>query len=218
MQIELFKSFDSEVSNTRTLPVMMQQDKVKKIDGLLYIQNFIDEKEEVDLFHAINKEHWMTSIRRRVQHYGWKYDYKARTIDYSMYLGDLPAWAKPYAERLCSQGLLTRMPDQIIVNEYQPGQGIANHVDCEPCFGETIISLSLGSTAIMDFINLKTKEKIDLFIEQRSLVALNGAARHKWSHGIPARKTDVFEDIKFDRSLRVSLTFRNVIIKDSLKV
>jgi len=27
-----------------------------------------------------------------VQHYGYRYDYKARTIDHSMRLGELPQW------------------------------------------------------------------------------------------------------------------------------
>ena len=46
------------------------------------------------------------------------------------------------------------MPDQLIVNEYQPGQGISAHIDCEPCFKNTIVTVSLGSVYEMDFISL----------------------------------------------------------------
>ena len=35
------------------------------------------------------------------------------------------------------------------VNEYLPGQGIAQHVDCVPCFGGTVASLSLLSPCTM---------------------------------------------------------------------
>jgi alkylated DNA repair dioxygenase AlkB len=142
----------------------------------------------------------------------WKYDYKARSIDYTMFLGELPKWVKPFAERLFQSGYLPMVPDQLIINEYQPGQGIANHVDCEPCFGETIISVSLGSNCVMDFINLKTKEKLEVMLEPRSLVVISGEARHNWTHGIAARKADNFNGIKVERQLRISMTFRNVIL------
>lgn len=55
------------------------------------------------------------------------------------------------ASRLYEDTLMEVLPDQVIVNEYQPGQGIANHIDCISCFSGTVISLSLGSSCIMDF-------------------------------------------------------------------
>jgi alkylated DNA repair dioxygenase AlkB len=183
-----------------------------EIKGMKYIQDFITIEEEQYLVSAINKEPWLTDLKRRVQHYGWKYDYKARSIDYSMYLGELPIWVQPFAERLFQIGYLPKIPDQLIINEYLPGQGIANHVDCEPCFGETIISLSLCSACVMDFINLKTKEKIEIMLEPKSLVIISGEARHGWTHGIAARKVDNHNGIKTERQLRISLTFRNVIL------
>jgi alkylated DNA repair dioxygenase AlkB len=183
-----------------------------KIPGLKYVPQFISNEEHNELLQAINKEKWLTDLKRRVQHYGWKYDYKARSIDYSMYLGELPNWAKSIAERLHQLSYISKIPDQLIINEYQPGQGIANHVDCEPCFGETIISVSLGSACVMDFINIKSKEKIEIMLEPRSLVIITGEARHDWSHGIASRKTDEFNGVKKERQVRVSLTFRNVIL------
>jgi alkylated DNA repair dioxygenase AlkB len=110
---------------------------------------------------------------------------------------------------------IAKVPDQVIVNEYLPGQGIANHIDCEPCFGDTIISISLNSTAIMDFINTKTKQKVEVFLEPRSLVVISGISRKIWTHGIPARKIDHFNAQKIERKLRLSLTFREVILNKS---
>jgi alkylated DNA repair dioxygenase AlkB len=196
------------------LPINSSVD-IAKIWGLKYIPEFISKDEHKLLWQSINREPWLTDLKRRVQHYGWKYDYKARSIDYSMYLGDLPDWAKGFAEKLYRCGHFSKIPDQLIVNEYQPGQGIANHVDCEPCFGETITSLSLGSECVMDFINLESKEKIELMLHPRSLVVITGEARHNWTHGIAARKSDEFKGTKTERQLRISLTFRNVITKPS---
>jgi len=186
---------------------------VSEIDGLAYVPNFITEQEEKELVRAINAQPWLTDIKRRVQHYGYKYDYKARTINYSMFLGPLPDWVAAVAERLFQNNYIEEYPDQVIINEYLPGQGITNHIDCEPCFGETITSLSLGSHCIMDFNNIITGQKIEVMMEPRSLVVINGPARHIWTHGIAQRKSDVFQGVKYDRKLRVSLTFRKVILK-----
>ncbi len=79
-----------------------------------YIQEFISKDEHRELWQAINQETWLTDLRRRVQRYGWKYDYKARSIDYSMYLGELPPWVKPFAKRLHQSNYLSKLPDQLI--------------------------------------------------------------------------------------------------------
>jgi len=186
---------------------------ISMIKGLTYIPNFIDKLEVKSFIDAINSEQWLSDIKRRVQHYGYKYDYKARSIDYSMFIGQLPNWAMTMAQRLSDEKYTDVLPDQLIINEYEPGQGIANHVDCEPCFGDTVISISLGSSCVMDFINLRTKQKIEVMLESGSLVVISGEARHNWTHGIAQRKTDNFNGIKSDRRLRVSMTFRKVILK-----
>ena len=213
MQLTFFDTSNDVQFRKPTLQIVNPQSTISKIPGLQYFTDFISKDEHRVLWQAINKETWLTDIKRRVQHYGWKYDYKARSIDYSMYLGELPFWVQPIAERLYQLNYLSKLPDQLIINEYQPGQGITNHVDCEPCFGEIIISVSLGSACIMDLINLKSKEKIELMLEPRSLVIISGEARHNWTHGIAARKTDIYNGIKTERGMRISLTFRNVIIK-----
>ena len=185
---------------------------ISMIQGLTYVPNFIDKEEVKHFIESINAEPWLNDIKRRVQHYGYKYDYKARSIDYSMFIGTLPRWAMIMAQRLFDEKYISELPDQLIINEYEPGQGIANHVDCEPCFGDTIISISLGSSCIMDFINLRTKQKVEVMLESGSLVVLNGEARHNWTHGIAQRKSDYFKGIKTERRLRISMTFRKVIL------
>lgn len=215
MQLNIFDTDIIQPSRNTNSQILNSVASLAKVSGLKYIPEFIAKEEHQQLWQAINKETWLTDLKRRVQHYGWKYDYKARSIDYSMYLGELPIWAQNIGERLFQAGHLSKLPDQLIINEYQPGQGIANHIDCEPCFGDTIISVSLGSNCVMDFINLKTKEKLEVMLEPRSLVVISGEARHKWTHGIAARKVDSFKGVKSKRKLRISMTFRNVILNTS---
>ena len=179
----------------------------------MYVPEYIDKDEHDHLSRYVNSEIWLGDLKRRVQHYGYKYDYKAHYVDYSMKIGDLPEWVMPLVQRLKNEGYISELSDQLIVNEYTPGQGIASHVDCEPCFGETIISLSLGSPCVMEFTNKESKEKIEVLLEPRSLVVMKDEARHQWTHGIPAKKTDNFKGVKIDRQTRISLTFRNVVLR-----
>lgn len=213
MQFDLFnKSQEVTISPSGTLNDL---EGLAAIKGLSYIPGYLSEVEAADLWQAITKSPWLSDIKRRVQHYGWKYDYKNRFIDYSSFLGPLPEWAQPIANRLYRDGYLSKIPDQLIVNEYLSGQGIANHVDCKPCFENTIISVSLGSCCLMDFINLGSRRKIEALLEPCSLLVISDEARYEWSHGIQARKTDQFSGNRYERGLRISLTFRNVIVQET---
>lgn len=185
---------------------------VPVINGLSYIPEFINVKEHNELWESINKEIWLCDLKRRVQHYGYKYDYRSRSVDQSMYIGPIPEWSKFVVDRIVSQGLMAE-PDQMIINEYTPGQGISDHVDCEPCFEDTIISVSLGSSCIMNFKKRYDKEeKQELMLEPRSLFIIKGDARYEWTHGISAREKDKWKDKLIPRTTRISLTFRKVII------
>ena len=176
------------------------------ISGLIYLQDYISPQHHEWLINQIDSQTWDTSMKRRVQHYGYRYDYKARQITSDMYLGELPAWLNRIARQLHQDGLIEVVPDQVIINEYEPGQGISAHIDCQPCFGHRIFSLSLGSVAMMVFT--QEQEKVELSLAPRSLLMMYGEARYNWKHAILARKQD--NGVK--RGRRVSLTFRKVEI------
>ena len=189
------------------------EDEAITIPGLSYRSNYIDEGEQRALLDMIDQQPWLTDLKRRVQHYGYKYDYKARMVTPELYLGPLPDWLVPMAQRLHSEGLFSAVPDQAIINEYLPGQGISAHIDCVPCFGSEIASLSLGSSCVMEFMHPHHNRQTKV-LEPRSLFVLTGAARYEWQHCIPARKSDVMGGIKINRARRVSITFRKVILSD----
>ena len=180
---------------------------IPDIPGLSYVPDFITAREEHTLIETIDQKPWLNDLKRRVQHYGYNYDYKARTVTPSSYIGPLPEWVELVAQKLPFKA------DQVIVNEYLSGQGISAHVDCVACFGDMIASLSLGSGAMMQFTNAGHKEEI--YLEPRSLIILSGEARYKWTHAIPARKSDMVNGFKLQRERRVSLTFRKVLMSAS---
>lgn len=184
------------------------------IDGLTYQANYLSAGFAQSLTNTIYQQSWISNFKRRVQHYGYVYDYKRHSIDQSMYLGELPEWIHTVAQQLHKDGYFATLPDQMIINEYEIGQGIAPHVDCEPCFGDVIASISLGSTCLMEFSHVETKATYKLLLEPHSLLVIMGSARYEWKHGIPARKTDRYNGRTYARQRRLSLTFRNVVLED----
>lgn len=181
------------------------------VPGLIVVARYLPDSEQSALTATIDALPWITDLKRRVQHYGYRYDYKSRSIDRAMYLGPLPGWAAALADRLHAEGHAPICPDQLIVNEYQPGQGIAPHVDCTPCFGDTIISISLGSACVMEFRPLSGGQPIPFLLQPGSMLVMQGEARMAWKHGIPARKSDVVGGETIARGRRLSLTFRQVL-------
>lgn len=189
-------------------------DNAKRVKGLELYTDFIDHKTEKSLIKHIDNSSWLNDLSRRVQHYGFKYDYRARRIDDSFYLGKLPEWLNEVAKNIYEKGFINFIPDQAIINEYESGQGIAPHIDCEPCFGDTIISLSLGSSCIMNFEKEPhSKNKTELFVEPRNLLIMKEESRYNWYHGIAPRKSDKFNGETTKRRRRLSITFRKVIIE-----
>jgi alkylated DNA repair dioxygenase AlkB len=182
------------------------------IDGFVQIRSYITKIQEEQLIDSIDKQLWLHDLKRRVQHYGYKYDYKARIITPDLKIGPLPDWVDAVGTKLFTDGFITQKPDQVIVNEYLPGQGISPHIDCTPCFSGQIASLSLMGACVMDFSHLKTKQKISFLLQPQDLLILSGSARYEWQHGIAARKTDKYNGQMMNRKRRVSLTFRKVML------
>ncbi|MEM6413331.1 MAG: alpha-ketoglutarate-dependent dioxygenase AlkB [Pseudomonadota bacterium] len=187
-----------------------------KPPGLSLLGDFVSPSEEHGLVSIIDEIPWSTELKRRVQHYGYRYDYKARRVDETSYLGPLPEWLGTLCDRLVNQMIFDTKPDQVIINEYKPGQGISPHTDCIPCFGDTIASLSLKSSCKIKFAKTLLEhhssdtDDIELVLEPRSLLVMKGEARHHWKHSIPARQSDVIAGVRTPRSRRVSLTFRTI--------
>jgi alkylated DNA repair dioxygenase AlkB len=179
------------------------------IHGLSWLENYLTPGEETDLVAQIDAATWRQDLKRRVQHYGWRYDYKTRRIKTEMRLGPLPPWAAQLAERLAREQLLPHLPDQVIVNEYKGKQGISKHIDCKPCFEDGIATISLLESWEMLFSRGRNGKRERVLLPQRSVAMFTGEARYQWMHEIPKRAT---EPNGLQRSRRISITFRKVIL------
>jgi hypothetical protein len=169
---------------------------------LHFLNDFISEKEEETLLQHLdmNSSSWEKSLNRRVQHYGFAFNYRTLMLDFSMepppipsiydnmiqrfenlvdtHLTDILTYttretqmtqdisseenakachdnglkkvnnniddlasaeeAKKYNTSLINDARLVHLPiNQLTVNEYEPGQGIAPHI------GEPIITIRI---------------------------------------------------------------------------
>ncbi|PLK69588.1 alpha-ketoglutarate-dependent dioxygenase AlkB [Rhizobium sp. TH135] len=178
--------------------------------GAGLIRDWITPGQEVALAAFLNAGDWSSELKRRVRHFGYRYDYRARSATRDSRIGPLPEVLQGLAERLVVERLFAAVPDQVIANEYLPGQGISAHVDCEPCFGDVVASLSLLSGCEMRFACLESGETRAVMLPPRSLLVLAGPARSNWTPAIPARRSDVIDGVRVMRGRRVSLTFRTL--------
>jgi alkylated DNA repair dioxygenase AlkB len=167
--------------------------------GLRYLSDYVSPAEEQALVAAIDALPWNTEWKRRRQPYGAGYGG-----------GDgvpIPQWGRRLADRMLADGVTDAPFDQMLVNEYTPGQGIAMHRDYAP-FGRTVVSLTLLSACVMDFRHVATGRRESLLLEPRSLLVLSDEARYEWEHGIAPRKRDVWHGQRLLRGRRLSVTLR----------
>jgi alkylated DNA repair dioxygenase AlkB len=179
------------------------------IDGLRYVPGYLDRGTHDALLAAADAGPWRHVDLRRMQIYGYSYDLRKGG---AYRVEDLPSWARDLAARLVCDGLMADLADQLIVNEYAAGQGIRPHVDA-PLFTDTIVSISLGSTCVMEFTT-EAGAREEQFLEPMSALVIAAEARHAWKHAIPAREQDIWSGRVWPRARRVSLTFRKMRLQD----
>ncbi|CAJ1413342.1 unnamed protein product [Effrenium voratum] len=199
-----------------------------EVPGLHLVPHFLSASEASALLAQVDLRPWEAKIKRRVQHYGRAFDY-AKLMISSAGVPEMPDFCGPLLARLAATGLLPEI-DQLTVNEYQPGVGIAFHVDAHSAFEDGIAAVTLGSGIVMEFrkplagkLSMGKHHRLapppdapeheatkNVWLAPNSLLVMTGEARYAWQHGIAWRKTDLLSDgaSAVHRGRRVSLTFR----------
>ena len=145
--------------------------EIAGVPGLKFIEGFLTPKEQDDCVRRADAaiDQWRDDLSRRVQHYGWRYHYRARAITPDMHIGALSDWLSTLARKLYDEtGLFDKVPEQVIVNEYIPGQGIATHID-HLGFGPTVCTISLLDDWEVDF-SKDWKDKAPALLQRGSCV------------------------------------------------
>ncbi len=204
-----------------SIPSHISPERLQELcPGMIYIRNVLTEEEEAAIVKELDEVCvWDARLARRVQHFGYEFDYASRNALAGYPMKPFPKECQKLVERLASEEeeepAVQRM-NQLTVNEYMPGQGISNHIDTHSSLGDVIISISLLSNTVMKFtpiskeLNFNVQKKTCIVLERRSMLILKGASRFAFKHGIPGRKNDVIDHESCPRLRRVSLTLRTI--------
>ena len=93
-----------------------------------------------------------------------------------------------------------------LLNLYHDGsEGMAYHSDDEKTLVDNaaIASISFGAERKFSFKHKRTKERVDIFLENGSLLIMKGATQKNWLHRLPPTKKV--------HSPRINLTFRSIL-------
>ena len=140
--------------------------------------------------------------KRKVAWYGdSEYDYT-----YSKITKKANLWTK---ELLALKEIVEKESDETynscLINLYHSGEeGMAYHSDGEKMLKKNgaIASLSLGAERKFSFKHKKNKQRIDVFLENGSLLVMKEGTQTNWLHRLPPTKKV--------NSPRINLTFRTI--------
>lgn len=181
------------------------------VPGLLLYHDFISKSMEDELIKEIDSQVWVVDYNRRLQYYGYRNELEA-PYDLVKFPVPMPPLIYKLAQQLVEQKIVSIQPDQVIINEYFPGEGLRPHKD-RNYFENQICGVNLGSGCIMRFIKIKGGDVIDVEVPRCSVYVMQDEARYNWNHSIPSRKKDIVDGNVKHRERRLSITYRKVIMK-----
>ncbi|KAI4488319.1 hypothetical protein M0804_005167 [Polistes exclamans] len=184
--------------------------------GLKVIEDFISEEEEKSLLNIIDWTEdgpFLSDLKqRKAKHFGYEFQYHSNDVNPNTPIIPIPEECRFLQGRFKKHECGAYDYDQLTINRYLPGQGIPPHIDSHSPFNNTILSLSLGSTCVMNF--KKENAKVNVVLPRRSLLVMTDEARYAWMHGISSKHSDLIETpngiVKQMRGIRTSFTFRKV--------
>lgn len=194
--------------------------RVKNVPPTIYyIPNFITPEEESHIIknvYSVPKPKWTCLSNRKLQDYGGVPHEKGMIPE------KIPDWLQKYVNKVADLDVFDgKTPNQVLVNEYLPKQGIMPHTD-GPLFYPTITTISCGSGTVLKFLenNEKRHTVCEVYLERCSLVVVKEELYTKYLHTIEEKDCDslencansnvIPENIPLKRGTRISLTIRNV--------
>lgn len=158
------------------------------VPGLFLYTDFIDEAKEEQLLNEIDNQTWIVDYLRRLQYYGYRNELD-KPYDLIKFPVAMPPLIEQLSHEIVDKGIVLLQPDQVIINEYVPGEGIKPHID-RAYYENQICGVNLGSSCIMRFIRGANLEVIDVEIPRRSLYVMQDDARKNGNMAYrPEKKT-----------------------------
>jgi alkylated DNA repair dioxygenase AlkB len=194
------------------------------IPTVLHADEFVSPDEEKQLLELVKEapfSRWEVLRTRRLQLY-------TDSIQEGLVL---PPWLQTLVDVVMRHGIFPEewRPNHILINVYEPGQGIPPHTD-GPAYEPLTATLSLGSNALMHFEKRIPTDRIgvdppgpkqSVFLKRRSLLVFQDKAYGQWMHGLSAVKEEdaslavnaasetEAEHSRIVRGQRISITMRH---------
>ena len=195
------ETFDLLENKSKTIVTPNASD----IPGLYCIRNYLSKTEHEMILNKINSNIKFEPITksvnsRRVAHFGYNYSYDRSGLTKA---ADIPNYLAEFvtADRInhvLKQNIITKPFDQVIINEYKPGQQISYHTDHTKQFGPIIACISIGETVRINFKSGTVEKTIRA--EPKSMYIMTADARYKFQHSLKNASPGT----------RYSLTYRTI--------
>lgn len=189
------------------------------IERIIYKESFICMEDEINIIKQLERIEFFKCSNRSIAILGGVPHFNGAIIE------KLPTWITHIAEsvKFLFNG---QIPNQVLINKYEPEQGIAHHCDGDLYLPMAAI-ITLGSSAVLEFKSLKDSNNsivCSTFLSSRSLVAFTDDAYKNHTHGINGLLEDKINihcinnyqaninigDIIPRNNIRYSMTFRCV--------
>ncbi|CAL9076533.1 unnamed protein product [Musa textilis] len=218
--------------------VLLSWEMVDGVKGLWFCRGFLCSAQQSSLLSAIRREGWFDEgCHNQAMRFGdlprWAVEL-SRLVREAVWFSDTSSGEGKesslgnHHEEACwplPLDLLWREPlfDQLIVNVYNPGEGICAHVDLMR-FDDGIAIISLESACVMHFTRSKQEEgnnegqgeegspmRVPIFLSPGSLVLMSGEARYLWKHEINRKQGfQLWEGEEIHQQRRTSVTLRKL--------
>lgn len=185
------------------------------ISGLTHINGYITEPEQAQLVDNINAQIWSYEAGRRIQFYGYEHSVAAAIVEPDMRLGPLPDWVDLLAWKLLIDGHMPAYPQQVVVDECTPGQGISAYTEPDDGYGDIVCMVGLLSPIVVNFRErLQRHRRFALRLDPGSVLILRDEARYNWTRAIPPRTWDRLDGQSWARQTWLGITLRNIVLND----
>jgi len=162
------------------------------VESVQHVAEWVSAEEEAQLIACIDgapAAAWTALRGRRLQSLGGL----PRPPPECMTREPLPLWVDSVCEQLVSCGVFPAdaRPNHVLLNEYQPGQGIDAHKD-GPLYAPNVAILSLNSSATFQFVedSVARAPLASLLLPRRGLLVFRGDAYERFLHTVPADESD----------------------------
>jgi len=185
----------------------LNKERIDKIDGLKYYNNFLTIDEEKYLLNYLSNIEFIFGIR----YFGFNYTYKLTKGNVNDYLGSIPTELNIILSKL-NIGYNQLVIEKINIDSRKEYK-FNTH---SKLFGDNFTTISIGGDYVANFNDSLMDDSYDILVKRRSLFTIGGYCRNYYTYNVSKNKKDIFNDSYVVKKNRYVLTFKNVNIDNPL--